>query len=89
MNKKELFKLRLQGWICKGTLDDWAIKLHDFFPLQNPSYTGNIRNTNIGVMIPRNIIDSTKRMQDQIILFLNDNTYYILGTEENASSIQR
>ena len=75
ISRKEQFMLALQGWTSRGILDDWY---------RGPGYSGSIQGTCLGVEIPKRIIDSIEHKDDQIVLFLTDKTYYVLGTKQHG-----
>lgn len=81
VDKKEQFMLSLKGWTYKGVLDNWFYGIAD--PLGPAPYHGFVPedNAGVGTYIPDEIIIK-KEGTEHILLFLNDHTYYELGTRD-------
>lgn len=78
VDEKMKFILSLKGWKYKGVLNNV------YHGPNKLGYNGDIEGKPIRVTIPQGGIDSVERKNGQTIIFLIDNTYYILGTFDNS-----
>lgn len=76
IDKKEQFVLSLQGWKYEGIFDDWYCDHWN-------DYVGTINNNRSIYLLSHREIQTRDCNQERTILFLKNNTYYVLGNNIN------
>jgi hypothetical protein len=83
MKEAEQFRLALKGWEFKATLNDWHyIQRDDRTYSWNKIIVG--QDGHGEVEIPPHVIVEKRRVNGKVVVFLENQTCYALGTERNG-----
>ncbi len=85
MDKKEYFKLRLQGWWYKGTINDWYYDDNPAWTMAGFPIKGNATRLygSEEVCIPAELIEKKERIDGVVTIFLTDSSVYRLGKQRD------
>ncbi len=80
MNEQEQFRLALKGYKFKATLNDWYYEVSNADSVaQELNIIGH--DSHGEVELPPHVIVEKRRINKNVVIFLENNTCYELGTE--------